>query len=815
MEALYEKYDLQQKRENLIKKISPVAPQWAEAIKTRDGIHGENIVPSTIEDAWRWKQYSGIIAEITAIPFDELQAKSNSLSKKYREITARYAEKSAWYHLMSRTEHDIDMKQALQGWKLTVKKIGKGTGKNAPMYKAKARELMAKCQTAVPGWIMPINRALESLDPINNRFNVIIIDEASQADVCALAIAYMAKKLIVVGDDKQVSPMAVGVETEKINALIQMHINGVIPNAHLYTPNTSLYDVAAMTFQPLMLREHFRCVPEIIGFSNNLSYDFKIKPLRDASNCPLVPNVVNYRVDGGKRENHKKENPTEAKAIVALIIACMEQPEYEGKTFGVISLLGNEQVNRIQSLIFEHIDTKVIDRRKILCGNASNFQGDERDVVFLSVVDSNLGNGPLAMQGFGPDDAYKKRYNVAASRARDQLWVVDSLDAANDLKPGDIRKRLIDYSLNPSAFDNISKEIEEKSESPFEVVVAKTLVSRGYHLVQQWKVGAYRIDIVAVCGKKSVAIECDGERDHSGEVKIREDMERQTILERIGWRFIRIRGSEYFRNPEQTMDRVINELGNFGIEPEDQRITATEARTSELLQRTKSRASEILRSFDSSDFGTVDMGTIEFALNTKDTAKNVTGSEQNQSDMTTQYSLTSMSSKLDSDKPAGTIIPADSVVIPHLVVDSGPKGQLVKNYLEPEKEKKAKEVASYTSSHSNPTKSNVTKNVSKPQEKNTDSKHQLPCINVAKKHEQLTIDGVPAIEQTSADVIFLIEAAGIDYFDKRPSNGALWIVGGREELSELVSKCRKLGVYFTFKQRGGKTTRGRDGWWAR
>ena len=55
-----------------------------------------------------------------------------------------------------------------------------------------------------------------------------------------------------------------------------------------------------------------------------MSYDFKIKPLRDASNSQLLPAVINYRVDGGQRE--RKENPKEALTIVALIMACMEQP---------------------------------------------------------------------------------------------------------------------------------------------------------------------------------------------------------------------------------------------------------------------------------------------------------------------------------------------------------------------------------------------------------------------------------------------------------------------------------------------------------
>ena len=78
---------------------------------------------------------------------------------------------------------------------------------------------MARCQSAVPCWIMPISRALESLDPKENRFDIVVIDEASQSDISSLAILYMGKKLIIVGDDKQVSPMAVGTDTDKMSAL--------------------------------------------------------------------------------------------------------------------------------------------------------------------------------------------------------------------------------------------------------------------------------------------------------------------------------------------------------------------------------------------------------------------------------------------------------------------------------------------------------------------------------------------------------------------------------------------------------------------
>ena len=614
LENTYAKTSLQQKREAYLGRLSPVAPEWAEAIRNRKGIHGETAVPSTIEDAWKWKQYAGIIEDIVAEPFMELQKKSLALSKTYRRVTAKFAEKSAWYHLLCRTEHDIDMKQALQGWKLTVKKIGKGTGKSAPKYRAEARKLMAKCQQAVPAWIMPIGKALESLNPSTNKFDIVIIDEASQSDISSLAILYMGKKLVIVGDDKQVSPMAVGVQVDKMNALKEMYITGKIPNAHLYDAKTSIYDIAATTFQPLMLREHFRCVPEIIEFSNWLSYDFEIKPLRDCSNSVILPAVVNYRVANGERIG--KTNPNEAKAIVALLRACMEQPEYDGKTFGIISLLGDEQVKKLQEEIYSHIDTRECSERRILCGNASNFQGDERDVVFLSVVDCANGNGPIAKQGFGVDDAYRKRYNVAASRARDQLWVVDSLDPVNDLKSGDIRKMLIDFSLDPSSVHMLNTKIEEKAESPFESAVAKYLAVRGYHLVQQWEVGAYRLDMVAVCGKKKIVIECDGERFHSGEDRIRADMERQTILERLGWRFIRIRGSEYYRDPEQTMERVVQALSAEGIEPEEAgAVQNTADRETELLLRVKQRAYDLLREEEGSSVP--EISTIAAALDPK------------------------------------------------------------------------------------------------------------------------------------------------------------------------------------------------------
>ncbi len=276
---------------------------------------------------------------------------------------------------------------------------------------------------------------------------------------------------------------------------------------------------------------------------------------------PLKPHVVPYRVRGiawGKR------NEEEAETIVALIQAMTRHPLYDGKTIGVISMVGEEQALWIDRLLRERMSAQELLQRRLLCGTPAQFQGDERDVVLLSLVDSPNPDGrPLPMR---QDDRFKQRFNVAASRARDQLWVVYSLDPSLDLQEGDLRRRLIEYALHHEEI--LAQALGEmgKTESPFEREVFLYLAQAGYRVRAQVPAGRYRIDLVVEGNGQRVAIECDGERWHPIE-RIEEDLERQAILERMGWRFIRIRGSEFFRDPEATMRRVFANLERMGIAP--------------------------------------------------------------------------------------------------------------------------------------------------------------------------------------------------------------------------------------------------------
>lgn len=276
----------------------------------------------------------------------------------------------------------------------------------------------------------------------------------------ALLALYLGKQVIVVGDDKQVTPDAVGQRLDDVEHLIEEHLAD-IPNHTLYDGQQSIYDLAAQSFVgQIMLREHFRSISDIIQFSNYLSYDGKILPLREASGVHLKPHVVEYAIRGGT--SYHQVNEVEATELASLLVAATEQPEYATASFGVISLVGEEQARRIDLLLRNHLSPAEYDRRRIVSGNSAQFQGDERDVMFLSVVDGPEGR-VLPMRATGANDMFKKRFNVAASRARDQMWIIHSLDPQNDLQPGDIRRRLIEYAQDPS---KAIKELEKPPQRP-------------------------------------------------------------------------------------------------------------------------------------------------------------------------------------------------------------------------------------------------------------------------------------------------------------------------------------------------------------
>jgi very-short-patch-repair endonuclease len=329
---------------------------------------------------------------------------------------------------------------------------------------------------------------------------------------------------------------------------------------------SSIYDIGRQAFgDAVRLVEHFRSVPEIIGFSNQLSYEGKIRPLRASSATQIKPACVALKVVGRPGGD---VNPREAEANVSLIKAMTKHPAYAGKTIGVISMVKEDQALLIQSLLHKRIDSVELERRRILAGISAEFQGDERDVMFLSLVDSSPGDeSTLRTLREGAFELVKKRYNVAASRARDQIWVVHSFDADRDLKPDDLRFQLLQHAKDPASTLRASRSVDARPESPLEQEVVRRLREAGYHVNLRMNVGHFRIGMVVEGeDEKRLAVECDGDRYSSLE-SLTDDAARQGILERLGWQFVRIRATAFYRDPDGALRRVFDRLQELGIEP--------------------------------------------------------------------------------------------------------------------------------------------------------------------------------------------------------------------------------------------------------
>jgi very-short-patch-repair endonuclease len=545
-------------RLRILMKLGAVAPAWEAAIARREGIHRQSTPPSDLEAAWRLKQLQQALDARLASDYSKVQRAMDRARNDLQEVTGQYVEKLSWRYQLERT--GLKERQALAGWQQLQAKLTKtGRGKLDAVRKREAKKLLATCKGAVPVWVMPLSKVFESFDLTSEKFDVVILDEASQSDVTALAAFAIARQIIVVGDKEQVTPQAVGQELQKVQGLIDELLYEV-PNRMLYDGKTSVYHLAEQSFgETIRLVEHFRCVPDIIQFSNLLSYRGEIKPLREAASSPFEEHVIAHRVDGGRSVN--KVNRQEALEVASLIAAMTEMKEYSKETVGVISLLGQEQAIVIDDLLQHHLRPEIYQGHRILCGSASQFQGDERGVIIISVVDS-CEDPPLNIR---QTEDFKKIFNVAASRAQNQLWVVHSLNPATDLKPGDLRLRLIQHAENPYDILSSIQRANLKAESPFESLVMADLIRAGFRITPQWEVGAYRIDMIVEGKTQRIALECDGDRFHPAE-KLADDIQRQLVLERLGWRFIRVRGSEYFRDPAKAMTRIISELEAFGIE---------------------------------------------------------------------------------------------------------------------------------------------------------------------------------------------------------------------------------------------------------
>jgi RNA polymerase-binding transcription factor DksA/very-short-patch-repair endonuclease len=550
--------------------LAAALPGAANMIRSGDGSRIRDL-----ETEWDRARARTWLAAQDRLDSNALVARIGTIDELTRELVTEIGANRAWLHAIGRLTDAHT--QHLKGYQTAMKRVGKGTGKYAPKYRAEARAHLAHCRDAVPAWVMPAHQVASNIAPEPGAFDLVIIDEASQSGVEELFLFWLGKQVVVVGDKQQISPDGSFVKGEA-QALQRRHLDGWT-FAGEFGPENSLFDVAEVKYVAgeVWLSEHFRSMPEIIEYSNQLCYaDHRLEPVRQFGSDRLTPlrsTLVPHVPDG--RPSSKRVNRHEAEAVVQQLLDCLEDPEYTRTdggpmTFGVISLLGTDQAKLIQQRLLELVDTDVWIERRIHVGDASDFQGDERDVIFLSMVTTPPEDGRRVPK-LG-HDRDRRRFNVAASRARDQLWLFHSVEH-HQLNPECPRARLLAHIANPTragleGFEGPvdPNELRSPFESLFEQRVFLDLVNRGHVVVPQWTILGYRIDLVVVGANARLAVECDGDAWH-GPDAYAADLGRQRDLERVGWRFVRIKEWEYYADKAAALEPMWKALGELGIGP--------------------------------------------------------------------------------------------------------------------------------------------------------------------------------------------------------------------------------------------------------
>lgn len=561
----------------LREKITTYVPKLYKTIEQTVNTNGTYHIPEDLSIAWRLARIASWLDDIhSQESLSKLQNRFYEIENREKDMEKKLIATKAWTEQKRKVTES--QQQALAAYVHAIQKMPRTySAKTRPHWEQEAREALQTAKNAVPVWIMPLDKIVRMFtEPSLGMFDVVIVDEASQVDITGINIASLGKKIIVVGDPEQISPTSFK-QHEMAQNVREKYLSNMKYEGHL-TLTSSLFDIANIMFTAqVMLREHFRSREEIINFSNKLAYDGKLQMLKSPHpNLRLDPPLEAIYVEEGYMNRNNKVNEPEAEAVVQKLKELFTDPLYGQRmdgnfpTFGIVTLLGTDQGRYIHNLIHEQIDKEEIEKRNISVGNPYEFQGDERDVMLISMVKaSDLDNPNTSISPMSINKKENKQLvNVAMSRAKEKQILFHSLKRDGLKANVDLRAQIIDW------FYNTKKEeikwgrgvLKEKNESPFELEVGNIILNQGYKVIPQFEVAGYRIDLVIQGEYTRLAVECDGDAYH-GPDKWKLDFEREQILRRAGWEFWRITGSSFYRYREDALQSLWTKLDEMDIKP--------------------------------------------------------------------------------------------------------------------------------------------------------------------------------------------------------------------------------------------------------
>lgn len=432
------------------------------------------------------------------------------------------------------------------------------------------RKLMTRAGSLIqkikPCFMMSPLTIAQYLDPRTTKFDVIIFDEASQVKPeDAIGALLRGNQVVVMGDSKQLPPT-------KFFDHIAEALDSDSDDDSDYKDVESILNMCKRSFPSKSLLWHYRSRHEsLIAVSNHNFYDNRLyiypSPMHDVENLGLkFEHLPDTKYIG------KGTNLGEARAVAKAVLE--HHKRFPSKSIGVGTFNIKQQqaiLDEIDSLINQAPETYFTNEReeKFFVKNIETIQGDERDIIFISIGFGFDSNYKLS-RNFGAlnQEGGERRLNVLITRAREKCIVFSNFTAKdliiNENASSGLKalKIFLEYA-ETKELDIISGPSEE-TDSPFEDSVFEFLNDNGYIVHKQVGCAGYRIDLAVVdkhnLGRYLIGIECDGAQYHSSPVARDRDRLRQQILENLGWKIYRIWSTDWYRQPVESGKKLLEAI---------------------------------------------------------------------------------------------------------------------------------------------------------------------------------------------------------------------------------------------------------------
>lgn len=485
------------------------------------------------------------------------------------------------------------------------------------------RELMEKAappiQALKPVFMMSPLSVAQFLPPGKLTFDLLVMDEASQIQpVDALGAIARCKQVVVVGDPQQLPPTAF------FSKMTGQTDGDDDEGAAKVADIESILGLFTARGLPVrMLRWHYRSRHEsLIAISNRQFYENKLV---------IIPSPYTAQSGLGLRFHHVKDglfetgttrtNPIEAKAVArAIIHHARTNPEI---SLGVVAfsaqqrkaILEQLELLRRQLTPAEEAFFQSHPTEPFFVKNLENVQGDERDVILISVGYGPTASGARPPMRFGPvgQEGGERRLNVLISRAKRRCEVFSSM-TDDDIDPEFASTRKGVFALKlfmhfaRTGRMTLAESVGRDRHAVFEEQIAKALQERGYQVHQNVGVSGLFVDIAVALPDQPdrylLAVECDGPSYRGGRSARDRDRLRRSVLESQGWIVHRIWSGDWFKRPQEQLERLIAAIEAAKIELERGHVAAARRPAYEIISVDREFVTEMGLGISESDLGT-------------------------------------------------------------------------------------------------------------------------------------------------------------------------------------------------------------------